>query len=114
MRAVVDLVDSIAGTWTRTVRLLVLGGIAVVALIMLMVTFTAPKVAETVGDRAERISDKAIQAAREETRNQSLAEEGWGYSDANAAAAASSAADTGDTYDSSYGEPEADWGEASE
>jgi hypothetical protein len=107
MRAIVDLVDSITGLWTRTIRLLVLGGIAIAAIFMLMISVTAPAVVENVGDRAERISDKAIEAAREEARATALAEDGWGYSDANAGATDSAATNFSDGGGG-------DWGAASE
>ena len=101
MRAIVDLVDSVAGTWTRTVGMLVIGGIVIAGLFMLMVSFTAPAVVEHVGERAERISDKAIEAAREEARAHAMAEDGWGYSD-SAASADTHAADTFDDTSSDY------------
>ena len=115
MREIVDLVDSVAGTWTRTVKIVVIGGIVVAGLFMLMITLTAPAVVEEVGDRAERISDKAMAVAREEGRAHALAEEGWGYSDGNSDAAYSTADgfsdDASERYDSDY-DPE--WGEPSE
>jgi hypothetical protein len=118
MREVVDLVDSVASTWTRTVRMVIIGGIVVVAIIMLTVSLTAPAVIEEVGDRAESISDKAMQTAREEGRAHALAQEGWGYSDANSGAANSAAGDFADTPTETsgerYGEPAEDWGEPTE
>lgn len=114
MRAVVDLVDSIAGTWTRTISILVMGGIAVVAIVTLIVSLSAPAVVESVGDRAERISNNAIEAAREEGRAHALAQEGWGYSDANTAATNATADDYADEPAEDYGEPADDWGTPSE
>jgi hypothetical protein len=75
---------------------LVLGGIAVAAIVMLMIAVTAPAVVENVGERAERISNKAIETARQEARVQAMAQEGWGYSDANTAVADSEASDYGE------------------
>jgi hypothetical protein len=115
MRAIVDLVDSITGVWTRTISILVIGGIAVVAIITFGIGFAAPSVADKVGDRAERISAKAIEAARQEARAQSMAQEGWGYSDANTDAATESGSFEADaaSYDSSEYSSD-DWGSASE
>lgn len=111
MRAVVDLVDAIAGTWTRTISILVIGGIAVVAIVTLIVSLTAPAVVENVGDRAERISNNAIEAAREEGRVHALAQEGWGYSDNNSDTANSAADDFSDDGSEPHGD---DWGAPSE
>jgi hypothetical protein len=110
VREVVDLVDSVASTWTRTIRIVVFGAIAVAAIVMLMIAVTAPAVVDNVGDRAERISEKAIETARQEARAQAMAEEGWGYSDANAGAAADSEAagfseDTGTYSGDDWGAP---------
>ena len=109
MREIVDLVDSVAGTWTRTVKIVVIGGIVVAGLFMLMITLTAPAVVEEVGDRAKRISDKAMAVAREEGRAHALAQEGWGYSDANTAATNATADDYADEPAEDYGEPADDW-----
>lgn len=111
MREIVDLVDSVAGTWTRTVRIVVIGGIVVAGLFMLMITLTAPAVVENVGERAERISDKAMAVAREEGRAHALAEEGWGYSDANTNAGNTTSDDFSEDSGGSSGD---DWGAPSE
>ena len=92
-------------------RILVFGGIAVAAIVTLMIGLTAPKVIDTVGDRVERMGDKAIAAAREEGRAHALAEEGWGYSDANSDAANAAADDFSDDSSEPAGD---DWGTPSE
>jgi hypothetical protein len=90
--------------------MLVIGAIVVAGLFVLMIAFTAPAVVESAGASAERISDKAFEAARQEARTQTLAQEGWGYSDANTAAADSAASDYGDD-SAQYGD---DWGAPAE
>jgi hypothetical protein len=85
----------------------VFGAIALGVIITAMFVFAAPAVVEQVGARAESISDKAIEAAREEARATALAEDGWGYSDANAGATDSAAANFSDGGGG-------DWGAASE
>ena len=100
MREFVNLVDTVASSYLRGLRLLILGAIILAIIVFLFLGYAAPVVVEEVGDRAESIGDKAIEAAREEHRAAALAEEGWGYSDT---ASGSS--------DSSTGE---DWGTASD
>jgi hypothetical protein len=103
VRAIVDLVDSISSTFTRTIWILIIGGVAVVGIVMLMIGVTAPAVVEEVGERAESISEKAIEAAREEQRAHALAQEGWGYSDSTAAASDTGAADYHDDGSDQFG-----------
>ncbi len=81
MQWLVDLTGTVASTYTRIIWILILGGIAVVAIVSLLIGYATPAVVEEVGERAERISDKAIEAARDERRAEELADEGWGYSD---------------------------------
>ena len=57
------------------------------------------------------MGDKAIAAAREEGRAHALAEEGWGYSDANSDAANAAADDFSDDSSEPAGD---DWGTPSE
>jgi hypothetical protein len=118
MQGIVDLVGAVSNIFTRTIWIVILGGILVVGIISLMIGYTAPVVVDQVGERAERISGRAIEAAREESRAHALAAEGWGYSEGPGTSESSFAPDTAathdDTYDESYGEPAEDWGEPSE
>jgi len=118
MQVLVELVNTVAGTYLRGIRFLILGGIALVAIFFLFLGYAAPVVVDKVGERAESISDKAIAAAREEGRAHALAADGWGYSEGSDTTESSFAPDTAatydDTYDESYGEPVEDWGEPTE
>jgi hypothetical protein len=93
MRALVDLVDSVTSVFNRSVWMLVIGGIVAAAIIALVIGFTTPTMVHEVGERAERISEKAIEAERRERRERALAEEGWGYSDTASDYSATDAAD---------------------
>ena len=118
MQVIVDLVGTVSNLFTRTIWILIIGGIVVVGIVSLMIGYTAPAVVAEVGERAERISNKAIETAREEGRAHALAADGWGYSEGSDTSERSFAPDTAatydDTYDESYGEPAEDWGEPSE
>lgn len=78
MRELVSMVEAVTGTFTRSLWLLVVGALGLMAIFALMIGFTAPKVVDQVGERAERIGEKAIAAAREEKRASELARDGWG------------------------------------
>ena len=114
MRDFVNLVDTVASSYLRGVRLLILGAIALGVILFLFLGYATPVVVEEVGARAESITDKAIEAAREETRAAAMAEEGWGYSEGSDSSEGSFAAEDAGTYDESYGEPTDGWGEATE
>ena len=84
MRAIVDLVDSLTGTVRFFIGAIVLGGLVIGMMMTAGISYVAPKVAEDYGERAERLGQEAIAAAREESRARDLAEDGWGYSEPGA------------------------------
>ena len=122
MQVFFALIETVAGSYVRGIRFLILGGIALAAIFFLFLGYAAPVVVDKVGERAESIGDKAIAAAREEQRAAAMAGEGWGYSADSGASESSFAPETtatydaayDDTYDESYGEPAEDWGEPTE
>jgi len=79
MQALVDLMDSFTGT----VRFLILAifGFGIIVTLLMTVSFSvvAPQVADNYAERAEAFGDRAIEAAREESRAHDLAQDGWGY-----------------------------------
>lgn len=79
MQALVDIVGNVVGG----VRFLfLLFFITVMGFGLLMTggtAYVAPKVVESVSERAEKVSDRAIKAAEDAHRNEQLAAEGWGY-----------------------------------
>jgi hypothetical protein len=105
MREFVNLVDTVASSYLRGIRLLIVGGLVLAVIVFLFLAYTAPVVVEEVGERAESISDKAIEAAREEQRAAAMADEGWGYSDTTASSAESRAADFAETSGDDWGTP---------
>ena len=116
IQPVADAVGNITHAYTSTIRTVVIGAVVLGAIITAMFLLAAPAVVEEVGARAETISDKAIQAAREEARAHAMAEEGWGYPNPAASAAtdpADSFDDTASDYDSGD-EYVDDWGVSTE
>jgi len=79
MQALVDLVGTIAGSIQRIVALVLVAGLILSLIVTFGLQSAAPVVADKIGERAERMGDKAIQAAREEHRAAALAKDGWGY-----------------------------------
>ena len=84
MRALVDIVHNMTSTVRFIMAALVLGGIVIALLMVGGVSIIAPQVADNYGERAERLGERAIEAAQEEARAQALAEDGWGYSEPGA------------------------------
>jgi hypothetical protein len=105
MREFVNLVDTVASSYLRGIRLLIFGALALALIVFLFLAYAAPVVVEEVGERAESISDKAIDAAREEQRAAAMADEGWGYSDTPASSADGRAADYAETSGEDWGTP---------
>lgn len=105
MQAFVDLVGKIIWSIQKFYMMLLFFGFAVTVVLAITIYATAPTVADEVGDRAERLGEQAISAAREEARAQALAEDGWGYGDPGYAESVSQ---------DSNGEPAGGWGESSD
>ncbi|MEM9501015.1 MAG: hypothetical protein AAF941_04140 [Pseudomonadota bacterium] len=81
MRTLVDLIDSVTSS-VRFIFLLFFLAILGLGLIMTVgASVVAPAAVDSIGERAERVSNRAIEAAQTETRNAQLARDGWGYSD---------------------------------
>ena len=89
MRALVEIVDSFSGTVRFLICAIFLAGFVVTGMLTMGVSYVAPKVAEDYGERAERLGQQAIEAAREESRARDLAEDGWGYSEPGAGSGSS-------------------------
>jgi len=84
MQALVDLVGTITGSIQRIIALVLVAGLILSLIVMFGLQSAAPVVADKIGERAERMGDKAIQAAREEHRAAALAKDGWGYDSSSA------------------------------
>lgn len=80
MRVIADILDSFTGIVRMIVGGIVLMGLVFGLMMTVGVSYVAPQVADNYGERAERLGEKAIAAAREEERARALAEDGWGYS----------------------------------
>ena len=68
MQSLVDLVHAITGSFQRVILLIGAIFIVVVLIITGGLTLTAPVVAEEIGERAEAIGERHINAAMEEQR----------------------------------------------
>lgn len=82
MRAILDLVDMLTSSIRAIVGMLVLAGIGFGLIMSLAGSYVAPKVVDSVAERAERIGSEAIEAAERQRRVEQMAKQGWG---ANAA-----------------------------
>ncbi len=79
MQGVIDIIDRVFGGIRFIIGLFVLCMFGLVLFLTAGVSYVAPQVADNVADRAERVSNRAIEAAEEAHRNERLADEGWGY-----------------------------------
>ncbi|MBI1403853.1 MAG: hypothetical protein GC147_11640 [Porphyrobacter sp.] len=84
MRVLVDIVENLTSSIRFIVGMLVLCGLGVGLMLTIGVSYVAPKAADSLGERAERVSAKAIRAAQEERRAKEMARDGWGYDAASA------------------------------
>lgn len=107
MRALVDVVTSITSSIRFIAALFFLCFFAFGLMVTAGTSYVAPKAAETIADRAERMGDKAIEAAQIEARNAQLGQDGWGYSN-EPVQSANGAADAGASQ-GSFGEDNGGW-----
>ena len=85
MQGFVDLVGGIVGSIQKMIMLMFLFGAVIWAITIYGVTSAAPGVADKMAERAERLGEKAVQAAVEERRARELAKDGWGYAPSSTA-----------------------------
>ncbi|MEM7664927.1 MAG: hypothetical protein AAF250_03650 [Pseudomonadota bacterium] len=81
----VDLVDSVTSSIRFIFFLFFLAVLGFGLFITVGASVVAPAAVESLGERAERVSNRAIEAAQTEARNEQLAKEGWGFSDESGA-----------------------------
>lgn len=79
MRALVDIVENLTSSIRFVIGLLVLAGMVVALMLTIGVSYAAPKAADSLAERAERVGEKAIEAAQQERRARDMGEDGWGY-----------------------------------
>lgn len=84
MRALVDIVQNV----TSSIRFVIGGLLVVIFLIGFMLSasfaYVAPQAAESVAERAEKMGDKALEAAQRQRVAEDMAQDGWGYGAASA------------------------------
>lgn len=81
MRSLVEIVTTVTGSIRFIFGMFFLCILGLTLILTVGAGVVAPQAAEKVAERAEQAHDKAIAAAREEARNRSYAEQGWGYSE---------------------------------
>jgi len=86
MRVLVDIVENLTSSIRYIVGILVLAGLAFGLMLTLGASYVAPKAAESLAEGAERVGEKAIEAAQQERVAEDMAEDGWGYGAATASA----------------------------
>lgn len=79
MRALVDIVENVTFSIQRIMGLIVLGIMVLGLMFSLGVSYVGSKAVDSLGERAERVSEQAIRAELEARRAEELAEDGWGY-----------------------------------
>lgn len=89
MRALVDIVENVTSSIRFVIGLFVLAGMVVGLMLTIGVSYAAPKAADSMAERAERVGEKAIEAAQAEQRAREMGKDGWGYG------AATNSADSG-------------------
>ena len=79
MRALFDIIGTVTGSirFIFGMFFLCIFGLGLMATVGAGVI--APQAADKVAKKAEEVSDRAIEAAKEDARNRSYAAEGWGY-----------------------------------
>lgn len=86
MRALVDIVENLTSSIRFIIGLLVLAGLGIGLMLTIGFSYAAPKAADSLATRAERVGEKAIKAAQQERLAEDMAEDGWGYGAATASA----------------------------
>ena len=79
MRALADIIGTVAGSVRFIFGLFFLCIFGLGLMLTVGAGVIAPQAAEKVASKAEEVSDRAIEAAKEDARNRSYAAEGWGY-----------------------------------
>lgn len=79
MRAFLDIVENLTSTVRFVFGMITLGIMTVGLMISVGASFLLPKAVDSIGERAERVGERAINAELEARRAKELAKDGWGY-----------------------------------
>ena len=79
MRAFLDVIESLTSTIRFVFGMITLGIMTFGLLISAGASFLLPKAVDSLGERAERVGERAINAELEARRAKELAKDGWGY-----------------------------------
>jgi uncharacterized membrane-anchored protein YitT (DUF2179 family) len=87
MRVFVDVVENLTSSIRHIVGLVILGVMVLGMMFSIGASYLGTKVVDSLGERAERVSEQAIRAELEARRAEELAKDGWGYRPINEGAA---------------------------
>ncbi|MEQ5786979.1 hypothetical protein J3454_03650 [Erythrobacter sp. NFXS35] len=79
MRALVDIFESLTSSIRFVIGLFVLAVMGFGLMLTLGATYVAPRAVESLAEGAERVGEKAIEAAQQERRAHEMGKDGWGY-----------------------------------
>lgn len=79
MRVILDIVENLTSSLRYIVGAAVIGLMVVGLMLSVGGAYVGTKAVDEFGERAERISEKAIAAEMEARRAEQLAAEGWGH-----------------------------------
>lgn len=109
MRGLLDIVENMTGAFRLVIGIIALLGFLFWLTTLASISVIAPKVAKDYGERAERLGESAIAAAREEARARELGEDGWGYESSRGTESSSSSSSRRSSTDEAGG-----WGEGAQ
>jgi hypothetical protein len=96
MRSLVDIVENVTSSIRYVVGALFLLFVCLGLFVTVAASFVVPVAVDKMGERAERLGERAIQAELEQRRAEQLARDGWGYRAPEEVPAEEPPADNGD------------------
>ncbi|MDP5103986.1 MAG: hypothetical protein NWP98_08675 [Erythrobacter sp.] len=79
MRAFFDTIQNLTNTIRFVFGIFALGIMVFGLFVTIGASYVGHKAVDSIGERAERLGEKAIRAEQEQRRAQELAKDGWGY-----------------------------------
>lgn len=81
MKGLVEIISNVTNLIRFALMLMFLCIFGFGLLLTFGASYVAPKAVESLAERAEQVTQKAIEAEQLEARNRAYAPHGWGYSD---------------------------------
>lgn len=79
MRAFFEIIENLTSTIQRIIGMIMFGIMALGLMFSIGISYFGSRAVDTLGERAERVSEQAIRAELEARRAEDLAKDGWGY-----------------------------------